>query len=128
MDSKKITNRDLKIFGIIWGIIFSAIGYHSSAFIEIFAFLAIVFFLTALFYPRIYLQTKIYQNWVKFGNVLGKVNGFLISFILFYGVFVPTGVILKVLRKDLLNKKLDKAANSYFIDRKEQPGDMKNQF
>lgn len=125
---QEIKLRDLKVFGVIWGIIFAIISYNSQKFSTIAAIISATFLLTAAFYPQIYVRIRFYQNWIKFGNILGKINGFLISAILFYGIFAPVGIILKILKKDLLNKKLNSASSSYFIDRKAQPGDMKNQF
>lgn len=125
---QEIKSRDLKVFGVIWGIIFAIISYNSQKFSIIAAIISATFFLTAALYPQIYVRIKFYQNWVKFGNILGKINGFLISAILFYGIFTPVGIILKILKKDPLNKKLNTSSSSYFIDRKMQPGDMKNQF
>ena len=125
---KEITLRDLRIFGIIWALIFLVISYKSENLRVMFGLIAIGFALTALLRPEIYLQTKIYQSWIKIGDFLGKINGFLISAILFYGVFTPTAIVLRFLKKDLLNKKLLPSQSSYFIDRKEQADDMKNQF
>lgn len=125
---KEVTARDLKIFGLIWAVIFLIIAYKSESLRVFGAIVATVFFCTALMNPQIYLHTKIYQSWIKIGDFLGKINGFLISAILFYGIFTPVAIILRLLKKDLLNKKLSPAANSYFVDRKEQPSNMKNQF
>lgn len=125
---KEVSNRDLKIFGMIWGLIFLVIAYNSERYILLKAAIATLFLATAIFCPKVYLQIKFYQIWIKFGNFMGKVNGFLISFILFYALFVPIGMLLKLFGKDLLSKKLNATKESYFIDRKEQPGDMKNQF
>lgn len=128
MKKAVVTTRDLRIFGFIWGLIFAVISYKSEQLFLFAAVISVAFFFSAAACPGIYLQIKFYQNWVKFGNVLGKINGFLISFILFYGVFAPTGIILKLLKKDLLSKKLDASKSSYFIDRVAQPSSMKNQF
>ncbi len=125
MHKKEITNCDLRIFGLIWSVIFTVTALKFS---KLFIFIALLFLVSAIFFPKIYLQIKFYQNWVKFGDVLGKINGFLISFILFYVVFAPTGIILRLLKKDLLNKKLDAKAISYFITRSVQPQNMRNQF
>ena len=38
---------------------------------------------------------------------------------MFYIVFAPVGIILRVFRKDLLDQKIDKKTNSYWIKRKE---------
>ena len=125
---KETSLRDLRIFGLIWAFIFLIISFKSDKFQPAAIFISISFVMTALIYPKIYRQTKIYENWIKIGDFLGKINGFLISFILFYGIFMPFAIVLRLLKKDLLNKKLNSAAISYFIDRKTQPGDMKNQF
>ncbi len=124
--------KDLKNFGLIWATIFLVIGLSpllkgndpkNWALI-----VALVFVLISLFYPSLYQQSRFYPLWIKFGNYIGAINSKIIIFILFYLVFLPIGIILKLFRKDLLRKKLDKSLNSYFIDRKIQPNNMKNQF
>jgi uncharacterized membrane protein len=126
MHKKIPTSRDLKIFGIIWSAIFAVIFYKTkSAFVLL---VALLFFIVAIVFPQVFLQTRFYQIWIRFGDLLGKINGFLISFILFYVIFTPVAILLKLMKKDLLSKKLDRAKSSYFIDRKEQPHSMKNQF
>ena len=41
---------------------------------------------------------------------------------------LPTGLIMRLLGKDLLKQKLDKNVKSYWIERSEPMGPMKNQF
>ena len=128
MENKK----QLRSFGFIWAFIFLVIAsypllndepvrmwslYTSLAFISI-----------SVIFPSFYQKIYFYQGWIKFGNFVGKVNSKIIIFILFYIIFLPIGLILKILRKDLLGKKINESAKSYFIDRKEQPKDMQNQF
>ncbi|MBP7710498.1 MAG: hypothetical protein KA100_05465 [Rickettsiales bacterium] len=125
---KEITSRDLKIFGLIWAAIFAFVSFKSESLKVVAAVAATVFTCVSLIDPQIYLRTKIYQSWIKIGDFLGKVNGFLISAILFYVIFTPVAIVLRLLKKDLLNKKLNPSQSSYFIDRKEQPTSMKNQF
>lgn len=124
----EISTKNLRVFGFIWALIFAYLSYKNILSGKIFFVLFCIFFATSILQPQLFLKTKIYQNWVKFGNILGKINGFLISSILFFLIFTPGALILKILKKDLLNKKLNSSATSYFIDRKLQPGDMKNQF
>ncbi len=123
--NREISSRDLRIFGLIWALIFAFFSYKFS---QNFLIPVAIFIIVSALRPQLFTQIKFYQSWIKFGNFLGKINGFLISFILFYAVFMPAGIVLKLLKKDLLRKKLNKSASSYFIDRKTQPGDMKNQF
>ncbi len=126
--SKAVSQKDLRVFGLIWSAIFALLFYKEIWFPLIFGIASLGFFTISLLRPQLFTETKLYQNCIKVGDFLGKINGFLISFILFYGIFTPTSFALKLLKKDLLNKKLNPSATSYFIDRNTQPGDMKNQF
>ena len=48
--------------------------------------------------------------------------------LVYFLTVLPTGLIMRLFGKDLLNRKLDKNAKSYWIERTEQMGSMKNQF
>ncbi|MBU6140616.1 MAG: hypothetical protein KGP29_03540 [Proteobacteria bacterium] len=126
--SENISKKDLRIFGLIWSAIFAFFFYKGIWIPLIFGIISLIFFGLSLLLPQIFVKIRIYQNWIKIGDFFGKINGFLISFILFYGIFTPTAFALKLFKKDLLNKKLTPSATSYFTDRSSQPGDMKNQF
>jgi hypothetical protein len=69
--------------------------------------------------------------WLRFGLLLGKVVSPIALGILFYGVFVPMGTLMRWFGKDPLRLQRDKAATSYWIPR-EPPGppptSMTNQF
>jgi len=126
INKSEVSLRDLRIFGLIWGLIAAVVAFKSGHVVAV--FLSLIFFAVAVFFPKFYLYSGFYKAWIRFGNVLGKANGFVISFILFYAIFTPVGICLRLFKKDLLFKKLDPAATSYFIDRKVQPNDMKRQF
>ncbi|NVO57764.1 hypothetical protein HW561_18350 [Rhodobacteraceae bacterium B1Z28] len=66
--------------------------------------------------------------WFKFGMLLGAVVAPIVMFLVFITTFVPFGVVARLFGKDLLSEKLDSSAKSYWIDRKDQPGSMKQQF
>lgn len=126
------SQKDLKNFGLIWAGIFFLIAVlplfkgSSPRFWAL--IVSFIFSTISLSIPEIFDKTKFYQIWIKFGDLVGKINSKIIIAILFYFIFVPIGLILKVFRKDLLAKKLDKSAISYFVDRASESGDMKNQF
>ncbi len=129
------TEKELKNFGLIWSTIFLIIASMpllKGLEIRFWAlYVSIIFVATAFFYPKIYHKIRFYQTWIRFGNFIGKINSKIIISILFYGLFVPTGLVLKILRKDLLLKKLDKSLTSYFIDcedQNSQNSDMRDQF
>lgn len=57
-------------------------------------------------------------------NLINK----LFMTIIFYFIFTPVSLVLKIARKDLLNKRIDKNTHSYWIERKIQPTSLKHQF
>lgn len=127
-----MTKKDLKIFGLIWASIFFLIAIFpitSGNEMKIFSFyISILFILISLINPIFFRQIYFYQSWEKFGNFIGKINSKIVIIVLFYGFFSPIGIVLKILRKDLLKKKINKATHTYFIERNEQPQSMNNQF
>lgn len=129
---KKEIKKDLKIFGLIWAAVFCIIALMPLFKGEpprVWAlYVTLLFVISAFFFPEIYQKTHFYQSWIKLGGVIGKINSKIIIFILFYFICLPVGLVLKILKKDLLSKKIDQSKSTYFIDRDTQPGDMKNQF
>jgi len=125
-----INMKDLKIFIFIWGIIFISIGLHplfKSGVIKTWAVaISIVIFLVGLFAPQILMG--VYKLWIKIGEFIGGIVSKVILFIIYFGLFTPISLLLKLMGKDPLNKKIDKSQKSYWIDRDTQPQSMKNQF
>ncbi len=128
MDDKK----QLRSFGFIWAFIFLGIALYpllKEAPLRLWSlYIAIGFTVISITFPLFYQKIYFYQGWIKFGNVVGNINSKIIIFILFYVIFLPMGILLKIFRKDLLKKRIDKSAKSYFLDRKDQPKEMQNQF
>lgn len=124
--------KELKNFGLIWSAIFFVVAilplmsgndFRLWALIVSFVFSSISFS-----FPEIYEKTKFYSAWIKFGEIIGKINSKIIIAFLFYFIFVPIGLLLKLFKKDLLSKKMDKSSESYFVERSAEESDMKNQF
>ena len=65
--------------------------------------------------------------WFRFGIFLGKVISPLIMGIIFFLVVTPTGLLMRLLNKDLLNLKF-KNTSTYWIEKTEPKSKMKNQF
>ncbi len=57
----------------------------------------------------------VYVGWMKFGNVMNWVNTRLILGLLFYGIFLPFGLIMRLLGKDSMQRKFDKKIASYRV-------------
>ena len=69
--------------------------------------------------------------WTKFGQLLQKVISPVVLGVMYYLILTPFGLAMRVMGKDLLSLKLDKAATSYWIQRSPpgpSPESMKNQY
>jgi hypothetical protein len=71
--------------------------------------------------------TPLNKLWFKFGLLLGKVVSPLIMGIIFFLVVTPTGLIMRIIGKDLLNLRFNNK-KSYWIEKTGPKSKMKNQF
>jgi hypothetical protein len=55
--------------------------------------------------------------WFRFGNLLSRIVGPVATSLLYFLVFTPFGLILRMAGKDLLRLRRDPAAASYWIER-----------
>ncbi|MCG6868930.1 MAG: SxtJ family membrane protein [Gammaproteobacteria bacterium] len=62
----------------------------------------------------------IYWVWMKIGDVVGWINQRLILGVLFFGIFLPMGLVMRSLRKDPMSRRFDRNAQSYRV-RSRQP-------
>lgn len=128
MSEKKI--KELKSFGLIFASIFFVMGIipliHKEPLKLPLIALSILFFAVSVTKPS--LLANFHKVWMKFGDFTGGIMSRIIMVILFYTVFTPISFVLKLLRKDLLNKRMDKNAETYWIDRQVQPVSLRNQF
>ena len=66
--------------------------------------------------------------WFKFGIFLGSIVAPIVMLIVFFLVLTPTGIFLKIFKKDLLNLKYDRKKETYWLNRDKPIGTMKRQF
>ena len=138
--NQNITRKNLIVFELIWAFIFLVVaiqplfkanGVDSFATVidhsRLWAFItAGCFIAVAVTYPA--LLTGFYKIWVKFGALIGGIISKIVLVVLFFAVVTPIGLVMRATGKDLLQKKLDKSAKSYWVKRETQPGTLKNQF
>ncbi len=124
------SNKEIKTFSLIWSFIFIIIAIFplfKGSEIRLWSIIvSSIFFIIAFTQPS--LLSGFYKVWVKFGEIVGNIISKVIIIILFYGLFTPIAIILRLLGKDLLKKNLDKSSSTYWIKRDTQPGSLKNQF
>ena len=118
-----------KNFGIVFFLFFFIVAVYPMYFGENFRFwsfiISLIFLILGLINSRI--LTPLNFLWFKFGILLGKILSPVVMGLIFFLVVTPTGLIMRALRKDLLNLK-KKDAKSYWIKRNISKTDMKNQF
>ena len=87
--------------------------------------ISIVFLLLGILNSKI--LTPLNKIWFKIGILLGNIISPIVMGIIFFLVVTPTSIIMKILRKDLLNLKKNNK-NSYWIEKRKQNSSMKKQF
>ncbi len=116
MDVLKADKYVLKKFGVILGTVFLLVTLFISrkpsqniwpAFL-----LSSTFYVSALIKPA--LLKPIYLILTKVSFVVNWIIIRLVLFIIFYVLFTPTGLIIKLFGVDLLDRKIDKHKESYW--------------
>tara|TARA_A100000164_G_C21202916_1_gene450280 strand:- start:15 stop:398 length:384 start_codon:yes stop_codon:yes gene_type:complete len=127
MDDVKISSN--RSFGIVFFIVFLLIAFYPLTYsgdIGIWsAIISLIFLVLGLLNSRI--LTPLNKLWFKFGILLGKIISPLLMGIIFFLVVTPTGLIMRLLGKDVLNLKYNKN-KSYWIEKNGPKSKMKNQF
>jgi len=111
------------------------------------AFFILLFFYLYLVYNKIVLTLLIlgiilsfisffiskvlkYPNyiWFRFGLIIGGIVSPVVMCIIYFFLFVPFGLLLKVFKIDILNLKFDKKSKTYWKESKDFKSTMKEQF
>ena len=126
--SKKIKVSSNKSFGIVFFIVFVIIAFYplvNQEEYKLWALItALIFLVLGLINSSI--LTPLNLLWFKFGVFLGRIVSPTIMGLVFFVVVTPTGLIMKLFKKDLLRLKR-KDQKSYWIERKLKSR-MKDQF
>ena len=127
MDDIKISSN--KSFGIVFFVVFLLIAIYpltNGGDIRIWSgIISFIFLVLGLLNSSI--LTPLNKIWFKFGIILGKIISPVIMAIIFFLVVTPTGLIMRILRKDILNLKFNQN-KSYWIEKEGPKSKMKNQF
>ena len=126
----EIKSSSSRSFGILFSIVFLIIYTYLFFLYEInLPFLVVISLLlcaTAFLYPNI----LDYPNkiWLKFGLLIGSIISPLVMIIIYIISILPMSLYFKIFKKDLLNIKIDKEIDSYWVRRKKPLGSLRNQF
>jgi len=126
---KKINLNSNRSFGIIFFLFFliiTFIYFKKNNNLNLYLIIPAIFFLILGILNSKFL-TPFKRLWIKFGELLGKITSPIILLIIYLGIVFPTNIILKILRKDILQINMSTKVKSYWI-KKTETSSMDNQF
>ena len=116
-------------FGIVFFIVFLIISLWpllNSNEIRIWSLIVSIIFLT-LGLINSKALTPLNKLWFKFGIFLGNIISPIVMGIIYFGVVTPTGLMMKLFRKDILKLKKNNS-ETYWVTKDNSNNNMKNQF
>ncbi len=120
------TNRN---FGIVFSIFFLVVALwpllNSNEIRYWSLIISLIFLILGLINSKI--LTPLNKLWTKFGYFLGSIISPIVMGIVYFAVVTPTGLIMKLLGKDLLLLKKNNN-QTYWIKKERIKSSMKNQF
>ena len=115
----------LRNFGLIVGGIFGAIGLWpaivrgGNARLWVVG-LAVALILPALVAPRA--LAPAHRAWMALGHALGWINTRVVLGLIFFGLITPMGLVLRLARRDPMQRTFDPDATTYRVPRRPRPG------
>ena len=127
-NSIKVKSKDNITFGILFFIFFLIIGLYPLKSDEAIRAWSVVLSLALLIITIIKpnLFTFLNKFWIKFGILLGKIISPIVMGLVFFFVVTPIGILVRVLKKDVMG--LKRGTSSYWINRENKIQTMKKQF
>ena len=129
MNNNKIKLGSNRSFGIVFFVVFLIIATYpllNDNSIRLWSLvIGIIFLILGIINSKVLTPFNIL--WMKFGLLLGKIVSPIVMGFVFFGVVTPISIIMKLLRKDLLNLKRNKK-ETYWLKKEEIKSNMKNQF
>jgi hypothetical protein len=125
---KDIKRKDNITFGVLFFFFFLVIGLYplkTVGTVRIWSLvLSLLFLIITIIRPNLF--SFLNKLWIKFGILLGKIISPIVMGLVFFFVLTPVGLIVRVLKKDVMG--LKRGASSYWINRKDKVQTMKKQF
>ena len=129
--SSSATIKQIRQFGILVGIVLVAVGSW-QLYRQIYPIVRIVLwsigsflFAGGLLWPRV--LKPLYVLWMFLAHMLSWVNTRIILGVIFYLIFTPIALVMRIAQRDGLQKKINKSASSYWTQRT-APENIKEHF
>ena len=125
---KDIKRKDNITFGALFFVFFLVIGLYplkTVGTVRIWSLvLSLLFLIITIIRPNLF--TFLNRLWIQFGILLGKIISPLVMGLVFFFVVTPIGILIRMLKKDVMG--LKRGAPSYWINREDKVQSMKKQF
>jgi len=130
LNKSKIQMSSNRNFGLVFFIVFLLLGFWPLINGEEIQFWSVIISMIFLFFGIINskLLTPLNLLWFRFGILLGSIFAPIVMMFVFFLVVTPIGFAMRIMGKDLLNKKRDKKKETYWVNREKSAGSMKRQF
>ena len=129
MNYQKIKIGSNKGFGIVFFVVFFLISIWpilNDDGIRIWSLtISLIFLILGIINSN--LLTPLNLIWFRFGLSLGKIVSPIVMGLVYFFVVTPTGLIMRLFKKDLIMLKKNKK-ETYWIEKKKSESNMKNQF
>ncbi len=116
MDKKE--QKNLRVFGygvsIIIAFIVIRLGFKHGFTNGKMIVLSVAVLLAGVTALRLAAIKPLYRVWMKAARFIGEIVNFVLLSIIFYLFFGIVGIVLRFMRKDLLDEKIDKSVQSYW--------------
>ena len=125
------SSKEIRKFGLVIAIALGVIG--SFVYVKFVNFnvvgwlwgIGLLFLILGFILPSI--LRPVYRIWMLLAYFIGGIVSRVILTVLFYVVLTPTGLVLRLFGKDILNEKFDKRRESYWV-KKDLSGHTKEQY
>jgi len=129
MNKNNIKISSNKSFGIVFFIFFLIVSIYpllDDGALRVWSLvISVIFLILGILNSKI--LTPLNKLWFKFGILIGTIVSPIVMGFVFFIVVTPISLIMKILKKDILNLKKNKN-QSYWIAKSELNSKMKNQF
>lgn len=117
----KMDKRQLRKFGSLMAIVLEVMGvylyWQHDGYIAWVLGPIILFFLLGVIWPSC--LSGIYKTWMSISIILGFFISRIILGALFYLLITPIGLIVRIIKGDPLNQRIDRNVDSYWLKRQD---------
>ena len=125
------SSKEIRKFGLVIAIALGVIGsfiYVKFSNLDVVGWLwgiGLLFLILGFILPSV--LRPIYKIWMLLAFFIGGIVSRVILTVLYYVVVTPTGLVIRLFGKDILDKKFDKRRESYWV-KKDLSGHTKEQY